>query len=1142
MNKPWTIYLLISIAMLLTNIAQAGGPIGVANNQAIKYPSGAKSITLNYDKGDLGSRSNNTADSIVNQSLSLWNNVSTSTAKLSQGNDLPIDVTRANFNTYLGKYSDGINPVVFDSDGKIIDALFGSGASRSILGIAGSAYRVSTGAYLEGQAIINGSRSISTSRMTVILAHEIGHLIGLDHSQLDSTQGLSSSNYVLMYPTAYRTNVSLHPDDITSITELYPASNVNTQFGQLSGNFVKSSGGAILGANLWVKETTTGKVYSKVSDYLKQNTGYFKLLLPPGQYTLHAESIQSSFRGGSSVGPYASSTSSASFKSPHPITPVVFKGTGNTSNMVFSINAGCRVDLEFQLNGNGFINTNDCTNNTSSGTTNAAPTITQLSATPTSIEENKTSNLSVSASDTDNGPAALSYHWSIKSGQGSLSSSSVSNPVYTAPNVTNDQTITITVDISDGDKTVSKSINISVTNTNQSSETLLSENFNDGNFNNWRTVDNGRTSAPSSWQVSNGVLQQNSNIYLSGAPQYLGTYLIYENGQSWTDYQLNVTLKSKDNDFIGVMFRIQDNNNYYRFAWDNQRNTRHLTLHKNGTVTVLAQDKIPYVIGQAYDVSIEAFGNDIKVLIDGQTIFSATDSSFQSGSIAMYSWGNRGGSYDNINVTSTSNNKSSVANQAPIIDSISASPNRLSDQQTSALTVTATDPDNGPNPLTYQWQVKAGEGSLDALSSKNPVYTPPNVTSNKTFTLTVNVSDGINSTTKSIAIEVTDSNTTNTLLNENFNDANFNGWTVFDEGNISAPSKWSIKSGALHQNSNIYRANAPTFNGTFLRYNNGQSWTDYQIEYDMKSTDDDFMGVMFRIQDNNNYYRFAWDKQRKIRHLTKHDNGITSVLAKDNTPYIAGRTYRITVKISGNNITVLIDGQTTLTATDSRFSRGTIAMYTWGNQAGSFDNISVSKIQQSNTTTQNPPPENNLLLSDDFNDGDLAGWSINDEGNRYGPSEWSVTDGSAYQASNIYQALSPHYRGTYLSYDNGKNWTDYQLKMSIKSNDNDAIGVMFRIQDQDNYYRFSWDQERKLRRLTKHRNGAVTLLAEDNIAYVSGITYQLSIQATGHSIQVSINGKSIFSTQDGSFSSGSIALYNWANRDGSFDNVEVRGK
>ena len=35
-------------------------------------------------------------------------------------------------------------------------------------------------------------------------------------------------------------------------------------------------------------------------------------------------------------------------------------------------------------------------------------------------------------------------------------------------------------------------------------------------------------------------------------------------------------------------------------------------------------------------------------------------------------------------------------------------------------------------------------------------------------------------------------------------------------------------------------------------------------------------------------------------------------------------------------------------------------------------------------------------------------------------------------------------------------WNDYRVTMKIQSPDNDRLGVMFRYQDNDNYYRFSW--------------------------------------------------------------------------------------
>jgi hypothetical protein len=72
----------------------------------------------------------------------------------------------------------------------------------------------------------------------------------------------------------------------------------------------------VLGANLWATETTTGKVYSVVSDYRTQNTGAFRLLLPDGTYNLRAEAISTDFTGGSSVGPYSETLSDPSFQSP----------------------------------------------------------------------------------------------------------------------------------------------------------------------------------------------------------------------------------------------------------------------------------------------------------------------------------------------------------------------------------------------------------------------------------------------------------------------------------------------------------------------------------------------------------------------------------------------------------------------------------------------------------------------------------------------------------------------------------------------------------------------------------------------------------------------------------------------------------
>jgi len=110
-------------------------------------------------------------------------------------------------------------------------------------------------------------------------------------------------------------------------------------------------GKAILGANIWAENTVNGNTISITSDYLTQKTGFYKLLLPTGSYTLHANSINTQFNDGSGIGPYAQDITDLSFVSPHPITSVTFQGDTTGSDEIISITAGQTQTIDFAING-----------------------------------------------------------------------------------------------------------------------------------------------------------------------------------------------------------------------------------------------------------------------------------------------------------------------------------------------------------------------------------------------------------------------------------------------------------------------------------------------------------------------------------------------------------------------------------------------------------------------------------------------------------------------------------------------------------------------------------------------------------------------------------------------------------------------
>lgn len=266
------------------------------------------------------------------------------------------------FNAVQGTCKNGVqSPVVFDADGSLLRGL---GLDSLIIGFAGFCkVDAATGHILAALVFLNGelqdgvtnqatsNYELTASEFDEAITHELGHFSGLDHSQINLEvlgQGSGNCNLddlaglPLMFPVSYCQSKQsaglpvLAPDDVAWISKLYPNSSYASNYGMISGIIYFSDGIThVQGLNViarQVDDPNTAPNVSKriavsvVSGFLftgnpgqpitGDNTGggpyggrnptligYYEIPVPPGIYTVQVENINSSFSGGSNVGP-----------------------------------------------------------------------------------------------------------------------------------------------------------------------------------------------------------------------------------------------------------------------------------------------------------------------------------------------------------------------------------------------------------------------------------------------------------------------------------------------------------------------------------------------------------------------------------------------------------------------------------------------------------------------------------------------------------------------------------------------------------------------------------------------------------------------------------------------------------------------
>jgi hypothetical protein len=158
-------------------------------------------------------------------------------------------------------------------------------------------------------------------------------------------------------------------------------------------------------------------------------------------------------------------------------------------------------------------------------------------------------------------------------------------------------------------------------------------------------------------------LGQVENCGDSSSP-YKGTYAYYTDGSSWTNYNLyfdfNIWDSDATADHIGVMFRYQNNDNYYRLRIKNYYSNDYIYLEKfvNGNFYSISSTSYTVDRNTWYTYKIQLSGSSISVWKQTsaqlwQSVISTTDNSFSNGTIALYSCRCAGAWFDDLLVRSS---------------------------------------------------------------------------------------------------------------------------------------------------------------------------------------------------------------------------------------------------------------------------------------------------------------------------------------------------------------------------------------------------------------------------------------------------------------------------------------------------------
>jgi hypothetical protein len=263
-----------AVALLVT---PSDGWVRLHTSGGVPYFWAKNKLPLSYVINDQGSDDipGDAEDVAMRRGFAAWEDLADSSIAFAED-------TNPNSQARTDWEADSLHLVLYDEFGT--SGFFPQGAG--VVAVTPLQFEVATGKLIDADILFNGqdfhfSADLDSLAFDVrgVGTHEIGHFIGIGHSQ---TLGASMAPFTGLANYAPRT---VHADDAAAAAELYPGDPV----GSISGTVTLGVGGsAVSGAHVWARSEGSGLV---VSGGYSVDGAFTLTGLPPGDYAVTAAPV-----------------------------------------------------------------------------------------------------------------------------------------------------------------------------------------------------------------------------------------------------------------------------------------------------------------------------------------------------------------------------------------------------------------------------------------------------------------------------------------------------------------------------------------------------------------------------------------------------------------------------------------------------------------------------------------------------------------------------------------------------------------------------------------------------------------------------------------------------------------------------------